>query len=345
MKVLFICKKRVDSYGISFGLLNSAKFVSKTLVEHGIDSQVVAVVDNNQIDKEVYSYKPDYVVIEAYWVVPSKMHVLCQKYKDVIWIVRGHSKIPFFAHEGNAMHWTHDYIQETKRHPNLYIAFNDEETTECIFSAFDYLPIYLPNIYNPPIYSQQDEYIHPLEDESLNQYFISKRIHVGCFGAIRPMKNQLLQAFSAIQFADNIHSRLVFHVNSGRVEQEGENVLRNLRNIFNGFHSLVEHPWIDHSHFIQLVKKMDIGMQVSFSESFNIVSADFVSQGVPIVGSNDIRWLSGFYTADPNSKDDIIKTLSFAWRFKGIGFHNINKIYLNRYNKKSTQRWLYFLNQ
>jgi len=46
---------------------------------------------------------------------------------------------------------------------------------------------------------------------------------------------------------------------------------------------------MDHSDFISIVKSMDIGMQVSLSESFNIVAADFVSNGIPLVGSPDIE--------------------------------------------------------
>jgi len=46
---------------------------------------------------------------------------------------------------------------------------------------------------------------------------------------------------------------------------------------------------MEHNDFIRVVKSMDIGMQVSLSESFNIVAADFVSNGVPLVGSPDIE--------------------------------------------------------
>jgi len=36
---------------------------------------------------------------------------------------------------------------------------------------------------------------------------------------------------------------------------------------------------------------MDLGMQLSFSESFNIVTADFISQYVPIIVSPTISWM------------------------------------------------------
>jgi hypothetical protein len=54
---------------------------------------------------------------------------------------------------------------------------------------------------------------------------------------------------------------------------------------------------------------MDIGMQCSFSETFNIVGADFISQGVPVVGSSEIPWASPIFNADPTSSEDIFNKL------------------------------------
>lgn len=73
-KILFICKKRSKLSGASFGLFNSAKFVAEALSKK-FETKVVAVVDNNNIDFETHSFKPDIVIIEALWVVPSKFHI------------------------------------------------------------------------------------------------------------------------------------------------------------------------------------------------------------------------------------------------------------------------------
>lgn len=64
-KVLFICKKKIDSYGESYGLLNSARFASEFLNMEGIDSTVVSVVDGNGIDRVVHMFQPTHVIIEA----------------------------------------------------------------------------------------------------------------------------------------------------------------------------------------------------------------------------------------------------------------------------------------
>ena len=71
---LFICKER--SYGVSYGLINSAQFVANFLNKNGVESHVITVIDNNDIDREVTKYKPTHVFIEA----------LCAKIKSYICI-------------------------------------------------------------------------------------------------------------------------------------------------------------------------------------------------------------------------------------------------------------------
>jgi hypothetical protein len=52
-----------------------------------------------------------------------------------------------------------------------------------------------------------------------------------CFGAIRPLNNQLFQAVAATEYARRIGRKLRFHINASRTKQRGENVLKNIRDI------------------------------------------------------------------------------------------------------------------
>ena len=45
---------------------------------------------------------------------------------------------------------------------------------------------------------------------------------------------------------------------------------------------------MDHESFIELVKSMDMCLQVSFTETFNIVTADAVANSVPVVVSSEM---------------------------------------------------------
>src|SRR5574339_131410 len=113
-RVLFICKIRSSFYGPSFGLINSCRFIANALEANDIKAKVVSVVDNSDIDREVHKFKPTHVFIEALWVVPSKFEELIPLHPKIKWFVRIHSKVPFLANEGMAMHWLREYHDLSK---------------------------------------------------------------------------------------------------------------------------------------------------------------------------------------------------------------------------------------
>ena len=89
---------------------------------------------------------------------------------------------------------------------------------------------------------------------------------------------------------------------------------------------------------------MDIGLQVSFSETFNIVAADFVSNHIPVVVSKEINWASPSYYADPTNFDDIVSRMTVAkFESRVFFFDSLNLHGLKRYNEKSVHYWTYFL--
>ena len=330
-KILFICKKRNDAYGPSFGLINSCRFICNALHKHNIVADVISVTDNNDIDREVTRFNPTHVFIEALWVVPSKFNILMKLHPKVEWYVRIHSKVPFLAHEGMAIEWMREYSEISRRHHKLHLTSNSMETVKDFEKAYRIKIFYYPNIYCPTHYTEYS----PTECSGNNI------INIGCFGAVRPMKNQLIQALAAISFANKTGLWLRFHINGDRIEQKGNGVFKNLENAFkDSKHELVKHPWMNHEPFIHLIKRMDVGMQVSMSESFNIVAADFVWNNIPVIGSSEISWLSFLYKADPNSIDDMIKKLYLSVYGKQINLQRWNLCKLQNYNKKATKIWL-----
>lgn len=335
-KILFICKTRNDFYGPSFGLINSCRFISNALLRHGIESKVVAVIDNSFIDKEVHQYKPTHVFIEALWVVPSKFEELIPLYPKVQWYVRIHSKIPFLANEGMAIDWLKQYDELSKAYPTLHIAANSIDVVESFDICYNSIVGYFPNIYDPPTYDHLS-----IDWEKKKENIQHKIVDIGCFGAVRPMKNHLNQALAAIAFGNEMGLKIHFHINSDRCESGGDPVLKNLVYAFKGTkHKLIHHAWMDHIDFIHLVKQMDLGLQVSLSETFNIVAADFVWNNIPIVGSDEIDWLDRKYKANPHDIESIIDKLRFAYKGKSHNIQKVNKEFLEKYNKKAIKIWL-----
>jgi hypothetical protein len=329
-KVLFLTKKGLGYSGTysynSSGLLNSATFVVDMLTKHGIEAKLEIVQDNNDIDREVFKYRPDIVVIEALWVVPSKFLELSRLHPSVQWIVRLHSDIPFLSQEGVAMSWMCEYVQQ----PNVYVGFNKHTTLE---SLAHIVPreklVYLPNYF-------------PAEGHGPRVKIEKHWLNVGCFGAIRPLKNQLIQALAAIQYADETGQTLHFHINSTRVEG-GTQVLKNLRSLFYcSRHKLIEHVWHSHRAFQAVLERMDISLCVSLSETFCIVAADSVSLGVPLVCSSQVPWAYRGSIVNPTDSKGIAEGIHRIITWKHF-YTTMNRRGLKAYDKASTKVWSEFL--
>jgi len=99
---------------------------------------------------------------------------------------------------------------------------------------------------------------------------------------------------------------------------------------------LVEHGWLPHDQFLKLIASMDVLLQVSFSETFNIVAADAVVQNVPIVVSDEIFWASTFAKTDFNNSRDICEKIDQVINWKRI-INPLNLKGLRNYNRKSKE--------
>lgn len=346
-KVLMLLKRKEDyseikdsPKGLSTGLYNSASFIQLDLLSSGVDIELEVCIDANDIDRLVTEHRPDVVVLEALWVVPSKFSELTALHPGVEWIVRLHSEMPFMAGEGMAMDWIADYVT----YPEVSIAAN---APRMLWEVRNYLSI--KNDWDENVAAQRVVYLpnHYPKNMVRKEFLYTKdHIDIACFGAIRPLKNHLEQAFGALDFCDRIGKKLHFHVNADRIEMQGDPVARNLQDLFTQLsdtgHKLISHTWRDRKDFLDLCQEMDIGLQVSFSETFNIVGADLISQGVPLVGSSEIPWSSSFFNASPTESKSISRMLERAYNFPQINV-SLNKRGLLKYVDKTNNIWLKFL--
>jgi len=343
-KILFILKRREDynqeihtAHGLSTGLWNSCSYLNDMLQKSGVDSNIEVAIDNNCIDRLVNLHKPDVVIIEALWVVPEKFEVLIKLHPSVEWIVRLHSEMPFMAGEGMAMSWIYGYTQYPKvsigvNAPRMlneirhYLQVANMWENEEEFSRVIFMPNYYPIAAKEKVLKK-------------NKYWID----IACFGAVRPLKNQMSQAVAAIKFGSVVNKQIRFHINAGRVEMNGSPVLHNLNGYFESLskygHQLVIHEWVQRDEFLKLCASMDIGMQVSFSETFNIVGADLISQGVPLVGSSEIPWSSPWFNADPTDTDDMKNALLRSYIAPKMNV-NMNTKNLVKYVDGTKNIWL-----
>lgn len=337
--VLFLCKKN-ETYGFksytrrSSGLYNSTSFIVKGLLERGVTAEIAEVNDNNDIDREVTKHKPKVVIIEALWVVPEKFEVLKKLHPKVKWFVHMHSGLAFLTHEGIAMDWLCRYARE-----GVGILANSIQT----FHAFQAICreeraphkniFFLPNVYIP----------HQPDSHPKGFKYEKGLVNIGCLGALRPLKNTLAQAMAAIEFCKIKGLYLHFYINSSRVETGGEPMLKNIRQLFSHTKhaKLIEIPWIEPEDLHAWMRKfLDLGMQVSLSETFNVVSADYVNAGLPIVVSSEVSWANSWCYADPHEVEDMVCKIDRVLGNKLLIHWNQYK--LNKHSTHAQALWFKF---
>lgn len=336
MKVLFICKRRLDvDKQKTYGLETSASLIVRFLQKKGVDVEIGRAFDANDIDRLVTQFDPAIVILEALWVTPDKMREILsiKRHHARKWIIRVHSRIAFLANEGIAFPWFLGYRE--KVYPvadNLWIAPNSKDATLDLQQTCNLKTVYLPNIYCPPEYKLLPKQPQP------------GFLNVGVFGAIRPMKNQLLQAVAAVRYAEQSQMRARVHINATRTEQRGEQCLKNMEAFFaaqNGKHELIKHDWKTHEEFVGLCTQMDISLQVSFSETFNIIAADCIHHGVPCIGSSSIDWLPGFWQVrNPNDSEEVVYRMTQARGAFAKSRLWYAKRSLKKWNRMAENRWL-----
>jgi len=300
---------------LSTGLKTSARLVVDMLNAHGIYAVLAEAKDQNSIQDLVTKYDAKRVILEAIWVTPQKMQELADANLTVYWTVRVHSEIPFLANEGMSLTWLSAYSKL-----GIEIAFNSMQTVEDYSIVGN--SVYLPNYYPPR------------QPRELTRW--SDVLNIGCFGSIRPMKNQLIQAFAALRYARWRNMPLVFHMNGVRVEQSGANNLKNIKALFAETNqTLALHPWMGHKEFLALVSRMDICLCVSLSESFCIVAADAVSMGVPVVASRAISWMP----SSSHAQVDSVASIVYAMQRVSRSTIKHNTKALHAFATKSVSAW------
>jgi hypothetical protein len=331
-KILFLLKERLYSHAkTSYGLINSATHVADYLEHKGYCCKIVQVLDANSIDKEVYNSKPDIVILEALWCPVYKLKELMElrRYRHITWVIRVHSDIGYLSAELQGMRLLNEYRELHKK--KLIISMNSKKCVDALSTATGYDYTYLPNII-----TRREPVIDFLEER--------RHIDIGCFGAMRLLKNQCFQAICSMIAADQLDKKLFFHI-TPNLGVEKDAVLENLKELFkNSHHELVIHDWMPNQEFQKLVRRMDIGLQLSFTESFNIVSADFINNDRVILVSDAIDWLPNIFRTSTTDYNEVVKKVIYMYKHRNSTWlKGIARLYLAVYNGTSQREWMAFL--
>jgi hypothetical protein len=335
-RVLFVLKEKQYSMSlVSYGLMNSAIPVAEHLHSGGCHTKIVQVIDANAIDHEVFLFKPDVVVIEAVWVEAEKLHELMdiRRYHHIQWVVRVHSNIGFLASEPHSIKVLRDYIALNNR--KLVLSFNNRDFRDSISDAWDYNFTYLPNIV---------KILDPDSGDTEEKH----HIHIGCFGALRLIKNQCFQALCAMQAANKLDKKLYFHVTPHFWgDSTCDPILEALRCLFqDSKHELHVHNWMPLHGFLSLVRQMDLGLQLSYTESFNIITADFVNCNKLVIVSDAIDWMPPSLRVSTTDFQEVTDKIVHVYKNRNNNItKGLQRRHLREYNDGAKKAWDVFFRE
>jgi hypothetical protein len=201
--------------------------------------------------------------------------------------------------EPNAIKTLRDLLFAQELQLNLTVSSNTLRLQSFLQNSYKSKILYLPNLYDL-------ERVTRKRDESHGH----RVLRVGSFGAHRLLKNHTTACAAAMMMAQRHSSDLEFFVNAGRAENDkGDQVLQSIKYMLARvpWARLIETPWCEWSEFRQIVANMDLCLQVSFTETFNIVTADATAEGVPSVVSDAIEWAPADWKAAVDDAADIAR--------------------------------------
>lgn len=324
----FAANANISHIGLGVSALNTAKVLKR----HGINvipKAINSVTDLDQLLRQ--NPEIDRVIISAAWLPVLDLGSVVCRYPNVEFAVNIHSNVGFLQADPRGVELLQQYVDLSEELLNFKIAGNSLKFTDWVQTAYTIASIYLPNLYN-------------LDHLTLTNrpLFNGGTLKIGAFGATRPQKNFMTAAGAAIAISKELRTRVEFWMSGGRLEGGGvlnraiEKLLQSQPNV-----DLKILTWSNWPEFLRHVETFHVMFQPSYTETFNMVTADGISRGVPSVVSEAIDWVPSNWVTHI---DDALKIARTA-RNLITDPHAIvdGAKALERHNKDGIQEWADFL--
>ena len=283
--------------------LNVAGFATaEVLKEAGINVSVFPVRHNVDLVNAIDKYKEEHgeplthVIISAPWLSIHDLKALLTNFSYIHFVVLSHSNVGFLQADFEGVRLLRQYIRLRNEYPNLSVGGNSERFVEWLRETFHGDAVLLPNLY--PLHRKQMKPVPVVGDAQ-------RTIKIGAFGAVRPQKNFMTAAAAAVSIQRHLRVPVEFHMSTGGEEDGNFTSLAIEQMLEESDVTLIRHPWRYWDDFIEVVGSMDLLIQVSYTESFNMITADGINAGVPSVVSPAISWAPFLWTADPDNAKEV----------------------------------------
>jgi len=289
----FAANRNISHIGLGVAALNTAK----VLRANGIAADVWPITSAAELSSRLDS-TVSHVVTSAPWIPVEHWQRLTAEHPEVTFAVNCHSNVGFLQADANGVRRLRDGMELERGSWNFHVSGNSRKFCDWIRAAYRAPCAYLANLY----------YLDPGRRPYLRTPFSGGTLRVGAFGATRPLKNLMSSAGAALEIASRHNVPLEFWVSAGRAEG-GQGIMDAVRAMLAGLPHvrLMENGWQTWPRFRETVRHMHLLLQPSYTESFNMVTADGVAEGVPSVVSEAIDWAPRAWKAGFDHVDEIAR--------------------------------------
>lgn len=339
---VLLCYKNFGAHvGVShIGLGVSAMNASKTLNSLGIATEILPLKDQHDLRKNLNLAKSNgvtytHVVVSAPWIATACFQQLCAMFPHTRFAMNCHSNVGFLQADSRGIELLREGLGLEAGVSNFHVAANSERLCEFVQSAYGDPCLYLPNLY----------YLDYLTRHSRpNWTQTGGTLKIGIFGATRSLKNILTAVGAALIIHRQLKAQMEIWISTGR-EDSGEvgRILRAAKALSGNLPGveLKSAPWCSWPQFRKIVGSMHLLLQPSYTESFNMVTADGANEGVPSVVSEAIQWAPREWRADVDDVDDVARSGIALLHDPRASINGINA--LRKHNKDSVRAWIEYL--
>ncbi len=310
IRVVIAYKNFAASKGIShIGLGVSALNTMQTLRQRGIWVEVWPIVSPKDLEARLKTTQQQafadgqvpvsHVIISAPWIPTPTIQALLMDFPQVHFCVVSHSNVGFLMADPNGIKLLRDGLQLQAGYHNFSLAGNCKKFCDSWFHMYGTRISLLPNLYN----------VQGMKMVGERAPWNQGILRIGIFGATRPLKNMVSAAAGALQISKRLKTDVEIWTSSGREEGGGDTVSKAIAEVLTGTTAkLVRSGWQSWSAFRQVVSTMHLLLQPSYTESFNMVTADGIHEGVASVVSDAIDWVPHDWIAHSDRVDSIAQT-------------------------------------
>src|ERR1051326_4036722 len=293
----FAANRHISHIGLGVAALNT----SKVLRHRGVEVDVWPIVSAAELRQRLAAAAGQaitHIVISAPWIPTLELQALTLDYPNIQWAMNCHSNVGFLQADVRGVQYFREALALERAAHNSHAAGNSPLFPAWVEETFTVPCPWLPNLYY-------------LDRHTPTQRTPWHRgvLRIGSFSARRPLKTLLRAAAAALDIGVALRTDLEFWVNSGRAEGGGGTVEQAILALYAGLPQakVVQQPWQPWPDFRRTVSHMALLIQPSYTESFSMVTADAIAEGVPVVGTDVLYWLPPHWQAPADQAHEVAR--------------------------------------